>query len=181
MKMPHKGVVLLVEDNVQLNTANSRALRLHGYETHTAQTLSGARGLLSQMEPDVILLDVMLPDGDGVDFCAEIRGKTQAHILFLTAKTAGGDRVRGLLTGGDDYIMKPFHPAELMARIAAVMRRRRMEKAPAKALVKGGLTLDIVALQAFAEGNNLSLSPKEFALLLLFAQNEDKIMSAGYL
>ena len=176
-------IVLLIEDNEKLNTANARALKLRGYEVHSALTLGMARTKLSQIEPDIILLDVMMPDGDGFDFCEEIRSQTQAHILFLTAKSEHTDRVRGFGAGGDDYIMKPFHPEELMARIAAAMRRRGMDRIPIQTLIitKGNLTLDIIALQAFIDGNNLNLSPKEFALLLLFAQNENITMSANYL
>jgi DNA-binding response OmpR family regulator len=176
--MENNGTVLLIEDNEALNTANSRALKLRGYEVSTALTLAEARLKLHEKEPDVILLDVMLPDGNGFDFCEEIRRKTGAHILFLTAKTEHEDRVQGFLTGGDDYIIKPFHPEELMARIAAAMRRRSMDKVSAQMLTKGKLTLDIIAGHALIDGVDLSLQPKEFALLLLFAQNENKILSA---
>ena len=173
-----KGLVLLVEDNEKLNIANARALKLSGYEVHNATTLAEARTRLSMIEPDVILLDVMLPDGDGFDFCDAIRSQTNAHIIFLTAKAEHEDRVRGLNTGGDDYITKPFHPEELIARIAAAMRRRGMGKIPAKTIEKGGLTLDIIAAQAFVDSRDLNLTPKEFALLLMLVQNEDVTMSA---
>lgn len=127
--MEHKGTVLLVEDNAELNANNTRALHMLSYDAHSALTLAEARNWLAKREPDVILLDVMLPDGDGIDFCAEIRGAplhTAAHILFLTAKSDHADRVRGLADGGDDYITKPFHPEELLARVEAAMRRRSM-------------------------------------------------------
>ena len=176
--MASKGIILLIEDNEKLNDANSRAIKLRGYETLTAAALAEAREILSLSEPDVILLDVMLPDGDGFDFCEEIRGKTKAHILFLTAKTEHADKVRGLTAGGDDYIMKPFHPEELLARIASVMRRRAMDNQSVKTLSIGNLALDIVAAQAFVNGADLVLSQREFALLLLFAQNENETMSA---
>jgi len=176
--MANKGRILLVEDNEKLNGANARALKLRGYEVDTALTLAGARRKLSLSEPDVLLLDVMLPDGDGFDFCAEIRGKTTAHILFLTAKTEHADRVKGLAAGGDDYIMKPFHPEELLARVASAMRRRSMDRPPVKAFSAGNLALDIVAARAFVGGADLLLSQKEFALLLWFAQNENETVNA---
>ena len=125
----YKGTILLVEDNAELNDNNARALRMLDYEVHSALTLAEARAWLGENEPDVILLDVMLPDGDGIDFCAEIRDaplRTEAHILFLTARTGHEERVRGLAEGGDDYISKPFHPGELLARVEAAMRRRVM-------------------------------------------------------
>ena len=180
--MTSNGIVLLVEDNEKLNTANSRALSLGGYEVHTAITLAEARKRLADgIEPDVILLDIMLPDGDGFDFCNAIRGETNAHIIFLTALAQHTDRVRGLHTGGDDYITKPFHPEELMARIVAAMRRRGIDKTSVKTIEKGCLTLDIISAQAFAQGSDLNLTPKEFALLLMLVQNEGSTMSAEYI
>ena len=176
--MANKGVILLVEDNEKLSDANSRALKLRGYETHVALTLAQAREKLSLPEPDVILLDVMLPDGNGFDFCKEIRGKTNAHILFLTAKTEHADTVKGLTAGGDDYIMKPFHPEELLARIASAMRRRSMEQSPAKTFSVGPFIFDIMAARAFAGSADLLLSQKEFALLFLLAQHGDETMAA---
>lgn len=129
--MEAKGTVLLVEDNAELNANNARALNMLSFAVHPAFTLAEARAWLGNNEPDVILLDVILPDGDGIDFCAEIRGlpiHTAAHILFLSAKTGHADRVRGLASGGDDYIIKPIHPEELLARVEAAMRRRSMSK-----------------------------------------------------
>lgn len=179
--MNSEGIVLLVEDNEELNTANSRVLKLRGYEVLTALTLREAREQLVRTEPDVILLDVMLPDGDGFSFCEEIREQTSAHILFLTAKVGHEDMVRGLTGGGDDYISKPFHPEELLARVSAAMRRRKMDRPPVQTLVKGDLTLDIVASQAFLNTVNLSLTPKEFCLLLLLMQKEGKAVCAEVL
>ncbi len=176
--MHPKGKVLLVEDNKELNDNNARALKMLGYDVYQALTLAAAREYLSGNEPDIILMDVMLPDGDGMDFCGEIRSSTRAHILFLTAKTEQADILRGLALGGDDYITKPFHPKELLARAEAVMRRRNMTDTPTQIIKKGALTLDVVAAQAFVEDTDLLLQPREFALLLLLAQNEGEIMDA---
>jgi len=144
----------------------------------TAVTLGQARMAINKSQPDIILLDVELPDGDGMDFCKEIRNETTAHILFLTAKTQHEHMTRGLNYGGDDYITKPFHPEELLVRVEAAMRRRLMEKAPIQTIKKGILTLDVLATQALINGKDLVLSPKEFSLLLLFVQNEEKLISA---
>ena len=175
-----KKLVLLIEDNEKLNIANRRALALRGYEVLASSTLAGGQLHLAKIEPDVILLDIELPDGDGISFCNEIRETTTAHILFLTANTKHESMMQALQYGGDDYITKPFHPEELIARIDAVMRRRKMDKATTKTIIKGALTLDIVATQGFIAGNNLALTPKEFSLLLLLVQNENKILSAEY-
>ena len=177
--MPYKGTVLLIEDNQALNISNSRVLKLRHYRVLTALTLVSARAALCEAEPDVILLDVLLPDGNGLDFCQEIRSSTTAHILFLTAKTEHESVIRGLKNGGDDYIIKPFHPEELIARVDAAMRRRVMAGTSDKILIKGALKLDIIASQAFIDDESISLTPKEFSLLLFFAQNEGRVISAA--
>ena len=181
--MTNKGLILLVEDDERLNLSNQRAMTLRGFEVITALTLKEAREWFSEKEPDIILLDVVLPDGSGMDFCAEIRELTTAHILFLTSKLEHEDMMRGLMSGGDDYITKPFHPKELLARIDSVMRRRQMDKIPAQPLqtiTKGSLVLDILASRAFIGVEDLQLTPKEFSVLLLLVQNEDKVLSAEY-
>jgi DNA-binding response OmpR family regulator len=172
--------VLLVEDNKKLNVINRRALEDEGYEVLTALTLADARERLADSDPDVILLDVLLPDGNGIDFCAEIRGRTDAHILFLTSKTDRADRIRGLGTGGDDYISKPYHLAEMLARVGAAVRRRNMAEAkpPARTITRGPLRLDTVATRAFLNGEDMLLKSKEFAILRLLAENEDKKFAA---
>ena len=178
--MDSKGLILLVEDNDGLNRSNSRALTMRGYTVAAALTLAEAKRHLAEAQPDIILLDVELPDGNGIDFCEEIRSKTTAHILFLTAKLEHENMLRGLGNGGDDYITKPFHPGELLARIDAAMRRREMDKPPVQTIAKGALALDIMATRAFIGGEDLALTPKEFSLLLLLVQNEGNALNAEY-
>ena len=178
--MSNSGLILLVEDNADLNESNSRVLTRRGYEVQSALTLAEARLKLTEAEPDIILLDVELPDGNGMDFCEEIRDKTAAHILFLTSKIEHENMVLGLKFGGDDYITKPFHLDELLARIDAAMRRRMIDKKPVQVITKGTLMLDIMATQAFIGGEDLALTPKEFSLLLLLVQNEGNILSAEF-
>ncbi len=165
------NTVLLVEDNEKLNEINRRALESEGCTVLTALTLACARAHLKSCRPGVILLDVMLPDGDGIDFCREIRSGTDAHILFLTSRLEHADRIRGLDTGGDDYITKPYKLDEMLSRVRAVLRRRSMDKSPAQILEKGSLTLDMAASQAFIGGVNLELTPKEFSLLFLLLRH----------
>ena len=174
----YKGTVFLIEDNEDLNISNSRALCMRGYEVRSFLTLAAARKEVFISKPDIILLDVMMPDGDGFAFCEEIRARTPAHILFLTAKTEHKHLVRGLASGGDDYITKPFHPEELLVRIDSAMRRQSMAKKPMQILKKGAMTLDLASSQAFFDDSNLWLTPKEFALLFLLAQNEGEILNA---
>ena len=175
------GVVLLVEDDIDLNTANRRMLELKDYDVHSAHTVAEARKLLEKVEPDLILLDVMLPDCNGFDFCRSIRAKTQAHILFLTAKVDHADIVAGLACGGDDYITKPFLAEELLARVKAATRRREAIGLPIKPVTKGALSLDIIASRAYINNVDMLLTQKEFAILLLLARNEGEFISAEFI
>ncbi len=175
--MSDKGLILLIEDNEELNVVNSRALKLREYQVLTAKSLEEARIQLRWHKPDIILLDVMLPDGNGYDFCSEIRNQTDSHIIFLTARVEHEDVIHGLSVGADDYITKPFHPEELLSRIGAVMRRRDIDKGKYQVIRKGTLTLDRVSLQAKIEDKDLMLSPKEFALLLLLMQHSGEVIS----
>ncbi len=174
--MSEQKTVLLVEDNKKLSETNRRALVLKGYRVLTALSLQAARERLKSLDPDVILLDVSLPDGDGISFCREIYGTVTSHIIFLTAKAEQEDRIRGLEYGGDDYITKPYKLEELIARIGAAMRRRDADKnkPPAQTVAIGPLTLDVVAGRAYLNGEDMLLAPKEFALLLILASNEGK-------
>ena len=172
-------LVLIVEDDKLLSLGNRRALETEGYEVSMAFTLAQARELLSRSDPDVILLDVKLPDGSGFDFCREIRETSGAYIIILTSVTESSGELEGLLAGGDDYLRKPYGIELLRERVKNAVRHRR--EVPARTLIKGNLTLDIVASQAFVDGSDLLLKPKEFALLRILMQNEHQTLSAEYL
>jgi len=169
--------VLLVEDNEDLNEINRRTLEQEGYEVLTALTLAAARAHLSRTDPDVILLDVLLPDGNGIDFCGEIQNSTQAHIIFLTSRLEHETRLRGLDTGGDYYMTKPYKLDEMLSSVRAALRRRDK----GKRLTFGSLTLDMGPGRAFIDSVDLNLSPREFALLRLLAENEDKTLDTAYI
>jgi DNA-binding response OmpR family regulator len=176
-------LILLVEDNEQIQRGNERMLKRRGYAVASALTLAEARRRIAEQTPDAIVLDIMLPDGNGLDFMRELRMrklKTESSvpILLLTGLTTPEDVVRGLSSGGDDYLAKPYDFNVLVARIEALLRRTG--RVP-ETLTKGALQLDIIASRAYLDGNDLLLSPKEFALLLLMAQNEGRLLSAEYL
>jgi DNA-binding response OmpR family regulator len=174
-----KAKVLLVEDNKQLNDANRRYLELSGYEVETAFFVYEAREKLVTFEPDVILLDVMLPDGDGVEFCKEINSKTDTMIIFLTAKAAEEDTVRGLRAGGHVYLTKPYSPAIMISYVDRAMRIKRANSEKLSEYVTlGKLTMNLPSVIALWDGVDLLLSVKEFAILLLLIQNHGKILSA---
>ncbi len=176
-----KLTVLLVEDNRALNEANRRAFEGEGYEVMAALTLAAAREWLSRREPDCILLDVLLPDGNGIDFCEAIRRVTNAHIIFLTSRKEQMDKLRGLSLGGDDYIVKPFDLDELLARVASAMRKKERMREPPKTLVLGRLTLDLQSDRALLNGEDMTLTPKEFSLLYFFARHINETIDAGRL
>ena len=178
--MAEQNIVLLVEDNRDLNELNRRFLELEGYTVLTALTLADAREHLSRHSPQIILLDVKLPDGDGFDFCAKIRAQTDAHILFLTSNTEQEDKIRGLNTGGDDYITKPYEMNELKARLAAAMRRRGMAS-PAITIIRGPLTLDTMAGRAYLNGEDMLLTHSEFGLMRALVQHEGSTLSKEHL
>ncbi|MDR1320417.1 MAG: response regulator transcription factor [Gracilibacteraceae bacterium] len=178
--MPDKNLILLVEDNKHLNEINRRNLQSAGYEVLTALDLAQAREHLRRRGPDVILLDVFLPDGSGMEFCREIRERTSAHILFLTSLDEHSEKIKGLDMGGDDYITKPYKLDELLSRVGAAVRRRGMrgDSPAAETVTRGALTLSIVLKRAYLGGADMSLAPKEFELLYLFLKNEGKTLSA---
>ena len=180
--MPNDKVILLVEDDKSLNQINRLALETDGYTVYAALNLAQARKLLAQRTPDVILLDVMLPDGTGYDFCKEIREQSSyaaIPILFLTAVTDQTGEMEGLRSGGNDYLRKPYSIELLRVRVANLLKLQ--ESQPLRDIIKGPLTLKVKTMMAYLHGRDMGLKPKEFALLLAFAENEGRIMSAEYI
>ena len=166
--MIRKPRILLVEDEVDVLSLNSRYLETQGYETVCAQTLEQARTALWNTVPDLVILDVQMPDGSGYDFCAEIRTITTAPIIFLTCLSDAKNVVRGLSTGGDDYLTKPYSLDVLSARVMALLRRNRsgfghIEMPP--------LHLDFLTGKVTLSGEEIDLSPKEIQLLAYFIDN----------
>jgi len=176
--MDERRTILLVEDNPDILWANHAIFQSEGYTVFTAENLAEARQHLLQEPLDAIVLDLILPDGNALDFVPEIRSITTAPILMLTALSDKDDRLRGLQAGGDDYITKPYDIDELTARVEAFLRREKLhvEKPPGK-LVCGPISLDLVANQAYVNGSNMQLASKEFALLHLFIRNRETILS----
>ncbi|MEA5011073.1 MAG: response regulator transcription factor [Angelakisella sp.] len=170
--------ILLMEDNEQIMQGNERMLKRRGYEVITALTLAQARSTIQAQMPDLCVLDIMLPDGSGLDFMAELRKVSQTPILLLTGLTTPEDIVRGLTAGGDDYLPKPYDFGVLLARVEALLRRA--QQVP-ECIHKGRLRLDVTADVATLDGDDLLLSQKEFSLLLIFVQNEERYINAEYL
>ncbi|GIG24562.1 response regulator transcription factor [Cellulomonas denverensis] len=160
--------VLVVEDDDRLARALSRALRSHGYPTEHARGVTEARLALAQVRFAVVLVDLGLADGDGLAVVRDLRGRPGTAVLAVTARGSEAERVQGLRAGADDYLVKPFGAAELVARIEAVLRRVRLVRDgehPERVHRAGGLEVDPAARRARFDGEDLSLTRREFDLL----------------
>jgi DNA-binding response OmpR family regulator len=160
--------VLLVEDDVRVAAAVASGLRKRGYEVDCAGSIAEA---LQAAPADLVLLDLGLPDGDGMDLCRMLRARQpEIGIIAVTARGEERDRVTGLLTGADDYVVKPFSMAELHARMAAVLRRAVRATPAAQQIEIGGLTIDFAARRVLRDGVEVSLTRKEFDILATLAR-----------
>ena len=171
MVFPSRPTVLFVEDDSSISGSFSKALAREGFEPVVARTAARALELAEQIEPDIVLLDLTLPDGDGRDVCRALRRRSSVPILMLTARGTETDRIVGLELGADDYVVKPFSGAEVIARIRAVLRRTGAASGEAGArpvgepVTVGVLEVDPGARRARLAGEELQLSRKEFDLL----------------
>ena len=157
--------VLLVEDEASISEPLATHLGREGYDAEVAPTLAAARRAFDRDEPDVVLLDVMLPDGDGRDLCREVRGRSDVPIVMLTARGEEVDRIVGLELGADDYVVKPFSAGELVARIRAIRRRGRAASERRAPIAVGAIVLDPASRTVTKDGQPIELAAKEFDLL----------------
>lgn len=171
--------LLLVEDDKTLLDTLTFNLTREGYDVITASDGLAALDLARSAQPDLMVLDVMLPGLDGLTVCRTLRRETQAPIVLLTARTSEVDRIVGLDTGADDYIVKPFSLGELLARLRAVMRRGQ-HSAETK-LISGDLILDLVGHRAARGGKSLNLPPKEFDLLAELIRHKGAVLTRDLL
>jgi DNA-binding response OmpR family regulator len=164
--------VLIVEDDPGIAGSLDRGLTRAGYATQTAGTVEQARAAKAY---DVVLLDLGLPDGDGVELCVELRARSDAVIIVITARGEEPDRVAALDAGADDYIVKPFGFAELTARIRAVLRRSRITDT--HLLRHGGLSIDTRTRQVTSDGTEVPLTPTEFDILECLAADPGRVVA----
>jgi two-component system, OmpR family, response regulator MtrA len=163
-----KGRVLVVDDDAALAEMLTIVLRQEGFDTRMVMRGDEALEEFRAYRPDVVLLDLMLPGKDGIDVCKEIRAESGVPIVMLTAKGDTVDVVVGLESGADDYVVKPFKPKELVARIRA--RVRRFDTASPESLTIGDLAIDVPGHSVSRNGSQISLTPLEFDLLLCLAR-----------
>ena len=157
--------ILFVEDERSIAEPFSHALEREGFEAVVAQTAAEALRLADRIDPALVLLDLMLPDGDGRDVCRELRRRSDRPIIMLTARGTETDRIVGLELGADDYVVKPFSGPELIARIRAVLRRSAAGNGRQRLLRVHELELDAGSRRVTLGGSELELSRKEFDLL----------------
>ena len=172
--------LLLIDDDARLTDMVGDYLRCSGFEVDTAGSLAAGRDRLKQAHYDALLLDLMLPDGDGLDFTRELRAQARTRrlpLLMLTARGEPTDRIVGLEIGADDYLGKPFEPRELLARVKALLRRAAPEVLSDEVLVFGRLEIDLGARQARLGGALCDLTSHQFELLSVLAHSPGRVLS----
>ena len=167
--------ILIVEDNKDILYANRTMLELNGYEVLSAQTLDAARSICRENNIGLIILDIMLPDGSGLDWCRELRAESDVKILFLSALDANKDVIAGFRAGGDDYLEKPYHMEELLLRVEALLRRKNTA-APKREF--GNVVFSNYAFAASCGGRDLQLRQKEYAVLKFLCDNAGVMFTA---
>jgi two-component system KDP operon response regulator KdpE len=167
--------ILVVDDEPQILRALETTLRVEGYDVESAATAEQALARAAMRPPDAVILDLILPDGSGIDVCRELRGWTGVPILILSAVGDEREKVTALDAGADDYVTKPFSGEELLARLRAALRRAGPKGSPVVEV--GELRIDLEKHAVFRNGERLQLTPHEFSLLRLFAENEGKLLT----
>jgi len=168
--------ILVLEDDLRLASLILRGLRREGHAVDTAGTVEDARWHAAESVYDVLVLDVMLPDGDGFELCGSLRAAGNwTPVLLLTARDAVTDRVRGLDVGADDYLVKPFAFAELLARLRALARRGATERP--NVLTSGDLHLDPASRRVTVAGESVSVVGREFGLLEYLLRHQDEVLT----
>lgn len=171
-----KDTILIVDDNPDILTVLRANLELHRLRVLTAASCQEAQRSLEENRPDLVVLDRMLPDGDGVNLCKQWRQQERSlPVILLTARDTVSDKVLGLESGADDYVVKPFEPLELIARIKACLRRLKPEGREKLSL--GEFALDKAAMAVTLRGRPLDLTPKEYRLLCLFMEHPGEVTS----
>ncbi len=177
---PMTARLLLIDDDARLSAMVGEYLRNSGYTVETAGSLAAGRELLTGDAFDALVLDLMLPDGDGLDLCRELRSDArhrQLPLLMLTARGEPMDRIVGLELGADDYLPKPFEPRELLARVKALLRRAAPQPAADDVLRFGHLEVDLGARVARLNGTICDLTGHQFDLLVVLAQSPGRVLS----
>jgi DNA-binding response OmpR family regulator len=173
--------ILVVDDEPLVREVVVAYLEREGFHVDEASTGSGALDKINEQQPDLVVLDVMLPEIDGFGVLAELRRSGDIPVILLTARSEEPDRVLGLELGADDYVVKPFSPRELAARVRSVLRRSSGVAAPAEVLEFDGLRIDEQAREVSADGKLIETTPKEFDLIAFLARSPRQVFSRSQL
>jgi DNA-binding response OmpR family regulator len=168
--------ILIIDDEPAITETLEAKFRREGFITFTAESAEDGMRLFKKIKPDIVILDIMLPNRSGHDFCRAVRKENQTPIIFVSARASEEDRIAGLEMGADDYVVKPFNMSELVARVRAILRRATNEAAP-ELIERGNLKVDPRTHEAFIDGKLTTFSPKEFALLLFLAKNAGQVFT----
>lgn len=180
---PYEATILVVDDNREIVYSISELLRYEGYRAVPAYDGMQALDMMEKEQIDLILLDVMMPKLNGLSALMKLRERTKIPVIILSAKTEESDKVSGLVLGADDYVEKPYNPAELMARVKAHLRRYRAwgggaPKADADQIINGGLVLDKKQRVIIVEGEEVRLTATEYKILELLMEHPGQVFSA---
>jgi two-component system KDP operon response regulator KdpE len=176
--MSMRGRILLVDDEISIQRAVGPLLRSRGYDVEIAGTGAEALRVVADRAPDLIVLDLGLPDIEGTEVCRRIRETLKVPIIVLSARGAEADKVNALDLGADDYVTKPFGPEELLARVRVALRRVMSEEATESGLLRAGdLTIDYDRRRVLRGNNEIRLTPKELDLLTLLVRNRDRVLT----
>jgi DNA-binding response OmpR family regulator len=172
-------LVLVADDEPRITKLVSIALSEEGFRVVTASGGEDALAKAEEIRPDIVLLDIVMPDLDGIEVMRQLREQRPVPVILLTAKGATADKAKGLDLGADDYIAKPFSRAELVSRVRAILRRRDLDRAEGSGPLRqlGGLRLDFARHEVTADGEPVQLTPSEFKLLSLLAQRPGEVFS----
>ena len=177
-----KPVALLVEDEKQIRRFVRAALEDQSWVVHEADTVARGLSEASTRRPDLVILDLGLPDGDGVDFLKDLRGWSDVAVIVLSARVGEGDKIAALDAGADDYLTKPFSVGELLARVRATVRRRSASKDDLPAVFEfGDVSIDMGLRTVKKGGVNIHLTPIEYRLLCVLVANEGKVLTHHHL
>jgi two-component system KDP operon response regulator KdpE len=180
MNEQQKPVALLVEDEAQIRRFVREALEEEGWQVHEAANARPCLAAAGTRQPDLVVLDLGLPDGDGIAFIADLRQWSRAAVIVLSARTLESEKVRALDAGADDYLTKPFGVAELLARARSAMRRQRQApaaQADASVVRFGTVAIDLQAHTVTRDGGGVRLAPTEYKLLAALARNAGRVVS----
>lgn len=177
--MNRQASILIVDDDPSISRLVRSHLERGGYHARSVATSQAAFDVITDAVPDLVILDPMLSSADGYIMCEEIRALSRVPVVMLAAKGEQEDKLRGFAAGADDYLLKPFSPQELVARVGAVLRRSQQSTFPVEPAILycGPLSIDVARRRVMVDGAAVKLTPTEFCLLLHLARNAGKVLS----